>query len=77
MHREPTVKGRKLGLKSMVCSRRKKETSNQNRIKKQEFLKNEESLRNLWGNFKHFNIQIIGVPEEKRKSKKSKTYLKT
>ena len=27
--------------------------------------KNEERLRNLWDNFKHSNIQIIGVPEEK------------
>ena len=25
--------------------------------------KNEERLRNLWDNFKHSNIQIIGVPE--------------
>ena len=25
--------------------------------------KNEERLRNLWHNFKHSNIQIIGVPE--------------
>ena len=25
--------------------------------------KNEERLRNLWGNFKHSNIWIIGVPE--------------
>ena len=25
--------------------------------------KNEESLRNLWDNFKHSNIQIIRVPE--------------
>ena len=24
---------------------------------------NEERLRNLWDNFKHSNIQIIGVPE--------------
>ena len=24
--------------------------------------KNEERLRNLWNNFKHSNIQIIGVP---------------
>ena len=37
--------------------------------------KNEERLRNLWDNFKHSNIQIIGVPEKKRKSKKLKTYL--
>ena len=26
--------------------------------------KHEERLRNLWDSFKHFNIQIIGVPEE-------------
>ena len=26
--------------------------------------KNEERLRNVWDNFKHSNIQIIGVPEE-------------
>ena len=25
--------------------------------------KNEDSLRNLWDNFKHSNIWIIGVPE--------------
>ena len=25
--------------------------------------KTEERLRNLWDNFKHSNIQIIGVPE--------------
>ena len=32
-------------------------------MKKQEFKKNEERLRNLWDNFKHSNIWIIGVPE--------------
>ena len=32
-------------------------------MKKQEFLKNEERLRNLQDNFKHSNIRIIGVPE--------------
>ena len=32
-------------------------------MKKQD-LKNEDKLRNLWVNFKHSNIQIIGVPEE-------------
>ena len=37
--------------------------------------KNEKRLRNLQGNFKHSNILIIGVPEEKRKSNKLKTYL--
>ena len=56
LYREPTVMGRKSGLKSMVWSRRKKETFNQNRMKKQEFKKNEERLRNLWDNFKLSNI---------------------
>ena len=37
--------------------------------------KNEDRLRNLWDNLKHSSIWIIGVPEEKRKSKKLKTYL--
>ena len=37
--------------------------------------KNKERLRNIWDNFKHSNIQIIGVPEEKNNSKKLKTYL--
>ena len=32
-------------------------------MKKQEFKKNEERLRNLWDNFKCSNIRIIGVLE--------------
>ena len=55
--------GKKLGLRSMIWSRRKKDTFNQNRMEKQEFKKNEERLRNLWDNFKLSNIRIIGVPE--------------
>ena len=39
MYREPTVTGRKLEVKSTVWSRRKKETFNQNRMKKHEFKK--------------------------------------
>ena len=38
--------------------------------------KNEERFRKLWDNFKHSNIRIIEMPEEKRKSKKLKSYLK-
>ena len=48
--------GRKPRLRSMVWRRRKKETFNQNRVKKQEVKKNEERLRNLQDNFKHSNI---------------------
>ena len=29
----------------------------------------EDSLRDLWDNIKHANIQIIGVPEEEKKKK--------
>ena len=32
-------------------------------MKKQEFKKNEERLRNLWGNFKNSNIRVIRLPE--------------
>ena len=38
------MKGRKLGLKSMVWGRRKKKTFNQNRMKKQEFKKMRRGL---------------------------------
>ena len=44
MYREPTVMGRKLELKSMVRTRRKEETSKQNRMKKQEFKKMRRGL---------------------------------
>ena len=39
--------------------------------------KNEERLKNLWDNFKRFNIQIIGVPEGEEEEQEWKTYLKT
>ena len=38
------MKGRKLGLKSTVWTRRKKKISNQNRMKKQEFRKMRRGL---------------------------------
>ena len=66
IYREPTVMGRKLGLRSTVWTRRKKETFNQKRMKKQEFKKkkkNEERLRNLQDILKCSNIRIIGKPE--------------
>ena len=44
MYREPTVMARKLRLKSTVWSRRKKETFDQNRMKKQEFKKMRRGL---------------------------------
>ena len=35
-----------------------------------------DSLRDLWDNIKHTNIQIIGVSEKKRKRKGLRKYLK-
>ena len=39
-------------------------------MKKQEFRKNEERLRNLQDILKHSNIQIIGVPEGEKEEQK-------
>ena len=35
--------------------------------------KNEEKLRNLWDNFKHSNIQILGVPEGEEEEQQIET----
>ena len=43
-------------------------------MKKQEFRKNEERLRNLWDNFKHSNIRIIGVPEGEEQEQKIENF---
>ena len=75
MYREPTVKGRKPGLKSIVCTRRKKETFNQNKMKKQEFKK----MRTVLGTSRTtLNIPTSksqGCQKENRKNKKLETYL--
>ena len=34
----------------------------------------EDSIRDLWDNIKHTNIQIIGVPEEKEKKRYEKIF---
>ena len=43
-------------------------------MKKQEFKKNEERLRNFQDNFKHSNIQIIGVPEGEEKEQEIENF---
>ena len=45
-------------------------------MKKQEFKKNEEGLRNLQDNFKHSNIWIIGVPEREEEEQEIENFLK-
>ena len=44
-------------------------------MKKQEFKKNEERLRNLQDIFKHSNIRIIGVPEGEEEEQEMENYL--
>ena len=39
----------------------------QNKLKR--IKRTEDSLRDLWENIKHTNIQIIGFPEEEEKKK--------
>ena len=76
MYRESIVMGKKLGLKSMVWTRRKKETSNQKRMKKLEF---KNIRRGLGTSRTTLNIpksESQACQKEKRKSKKLKTYLK-
>ena len=40
---------------------------NETERKKEKRIKRNDSLRDLWGNVKHSNIQIIEVPEEDKK----------
>ena len=59
---EPTVKGRKLGLKQWLGAegRNKHSTGTHEETRIQ---KNEEKHRYLWHNFQHSNIWIIEMPE--------------
>ena len=54
--------GRKPGLKATIWTKGR-DNSQREQNKETRIQKNEERLRNLWDNFKHSNIQIIGVPE--------------
>ena len=46
----------------------------QNKVKR--IKRTEDSLRDLWDNIKHTNIQIIGAPEEEEKKKGCEKSLK-
>ena len=54
--------GEEKAEKAMIWNTRKEKAFNQS-SKKKELKKNEDSLRNLWDNFKHTSVRIIGVPE--------------
>ena len=42
--------------------------------KEKRMKRNEGSLRDLWDNIKHTNLQIIGVPEEEKKKGTEKIF---
>ena len=44
--------------------------------KKKRMKRNEDSLKDLWGNTKNTNIHIIGVPEDHREKKPDKYFKK-
>ena len=75
MYREPTVMGRKLGLKTKGLEQKEEINIQPKQNEETRIQKIEKRLRNLWDNFKHYNIHIRGCQKEKRKSKKMKTYL--
>ena len=52
--------------KNQINDLQHKESKN-NQPEQQEKKKNEDSVSNLWDNFKHSNIHIIGVPEGEEK----------
>ena len=43
--------------------------------KEKRMKRNEDGLRDLWGNIKHINIRIIGCQKEKRERKGLRKYL--
>ena len=63
MFREPTVTGRKPGLKSTIWNKKEEIIIQVEQNEETRIPKNEEKLRNLWDNFKCSNTQIVGVPE--------------
>ena len=54
-------------IKSIIWNIRKKKQPIKTTRRKKEYKKQEDSVSNLWDNFKHSNIHLIGVPEGKEK----------
>ena len=67
MHREPTIKGRKLGFKSTIWNIRK--NKHLTRIgRRNKNSKNEDGIRSPWDISTCANIQVIGLPEEEEQN---------
>ena len=71
----PNSEGRKPGLRSMVWTRRKKETFSKNTMKKQEFKIMRTGLGTSGTTLNISTSESYGCQKEKKKSKKLKTYL--
>ena len=76
MYKESIAMGRESGLKSTVWTRRKKETFNQKRMKKQEFKKMRTGLGSSRTSLNVPTSELYGYQKEKRKNKKLKFYFK-
>ena len=57
----------KLRIKSKIWNISKQKTTNENSKKKKRIQKYKDSISSLWGNFKHSDIHVIGVPEGEEK----------
>ena len=55
--------GKETGTQINVLERKEEINIQPEQNEETRMQKNEERLRNLWDNFKHSNILIIGVPE--------------
>ena len=55
--------GKKTGTQSNDLDQKEEMNIQPEQNEETRIQKNEERLRNLWDNFKHSNIRIIGVPE--------------
>ena len=76
MYREPILMRRKLGLNSMVWTRRKKETSNQKTMKKQEFGKMRKGLGTSRTTLNVLTTEFIRVPKGEEEKQEIENYLK-
>ena len=59
--------GRKLGLKINGLDQKEERNIQAEQNEETRIQKNKVRLRNLWDNFKHSNIRIIGMSEEEEK----------
>ena len=69
MYREPIVRRRKLGLKSMGVDQKEERNIQPEKNEETRSWKNEERLRNLQDILQCSNIRIIGVPEGEQEQK--------